>query len=372
MSGHFGELLDRASMLVTVGSGGTGKTTAAAALGLAAAMRGRPASVLTIDPARRLAEAIGVKDLGNEEVVLTVDHLRTLGVEVKAPLRVMMLDGKRAWDELLERAAPPRLNKALRSNRLYAALSTTLAGNQEYIAMEKVMELRDRHPEDLLVLDTPPMSHAIDFFEAPERLLAFFDSEAARWLMEQEPPALGRRLGRKLVGVGSAVLMRLLGRVVGAGTVEQLGELLRGLGDLNASFTKRARATKVLLADPGTHFVLVVSPVLERIREAERFLAELRRRKLDVTAALLNGVQSPLTSAELEAAARLPALLRAAYTETQNELGVLAKKSLDGRARLSALGVPVHSLPRLDHEVRDLPTLALLSAHILHEGALAP
>ena len=182
--------LESSDVLITVGSGGVGKTTVAAAIALRAAMEGQGSLVCTIDPARRLANALGLQALGNAETEISTATFANAGLAPRAPMRAMMLDMKRTWDELIERRAPPDKREKILNNRFYQSLSSALAGSQEYVAMEKLWELRTQRDYPLIVLDTPPTAHALDFLDAPNRILDFLDNDASKWLLTPAIPLL--------------------------------------------------------------------------------------------------------------------------------------------------------------------------------------
>lgn len=188
-------------ILVCVGAGGVGKTTVAASLGLRAAALGRRVIVLTIDPARRLANALGLPSLGNQETLVDPEWIREAGIAADGELWAMMLDLKRSWDDLIHRSVPPDRAKIILANRFYQTLSSALAGSQEYIAMEKLYELYSRGDWDLLILDTPPTAHALDFLDAPNRILDFLDNDAVRMVLG--PALAAGKVGMRLFNFGT-------------------------------------------------------------------------------------------------------------------------------------------------------------------------
>ena len=219
--------LERKQVCICAGSGGVGKTTASAAIALGMAARGKKVAVLTIDPARRLANALGLRELGNEE--------RRVEVDVDGELWAMMLDAKRTFDELIEWHAPDeRTRDAVLSNRIYQELSNALAGSQEYMAMEKLYELSQEGRYDLLVLDTPPTRNALDFLDAPRKLSEFIDSRSLQLLM-----APGR-LGLKVLGRGTNVAFSVMKRATGVDLLQDMGEFFRSFGDMTEGFRERA------------------------------------------------------------------------------------------------------------------------------------
>ena len=252
------QLLARKEVCICAGSGGVGKTTTAAAIALGMAERGSKVAVVTIDPAKRLANSLGLPELGNEE--------RRVDIGATGELWAMMLDAKRTFDELIEGHAPDeRTRDAVLANPIYQELSTAVAGSQEYMAMEKLFELHREGRYDLLVLDTPPSASAFDFLEAPGKLAAFIDSRSLQLFT-----APGR-LGLRLFGRGGGVLFSVMRRATGIDLLEDLSEFFRSFGDMSRGFRERAEHVQSLLASPRTAFVLVTSPRRRAIGEAVEF-----------------------------------------------------------------------------------------------------
>ncbi|HET6921522.1 MAG TPA: ArsA family ATPase, partial [Anaeromyxobacteraceae bacterium] len=252
------ESLRHKRIAVCVGSGGVGKTTVAAALGLQRALDGGRALVCTIDPARRLASALGLDSLGNVESRVPDHKLAAAGLAPRGQLHAMMLDVKRTWDDLVARHAPDRQRQdRIFRNRIYQQLSSALAGSQEYMAMEKLYELSTERDYDLVVLDTPPTAHALDFLEAPDRILDFLGSETARFLLA---PALGAgKVGLRLFQLGSSYIARTLSRFTGSDVLREVAEFMAGFQGMYEGFKTRAAAVRALLAEPQVGFVIVSS-----------------------------------------------------------------------------------------------------------------
>src|SRR4051812_45813427 len=231
------------------------------------AERGLKVAVLTIDPARRLADSLGLPELGNEE--------RQGGIDSSGELWAMMLDPKRTFDDLIEKHAPDeRTRDAVLSNRIYKELSNAVAGSQEYMAMEKLYELYQEERYDLLVLDTPPTRYALDFLEAPERLSRFVDSRSLQLFMRPG------KLGLKMFGRGTGMLFSVLQRVTGVDLLKDLSEFFASFGDMAEGFRERAASTSELLADSRTTFLLVTSPRRAAVDETIFFHRRLRERGL--------------------------------------------------------------------------------------------
>ena len=357
-------------VLVCVGAGGVGKTTLAAALAMRAAALGKSALVCTIDPARRLANALGLTWLGNAPTEVRPEVLSGAGITLAAPLRAMMLDLKASWDELIQRQAPPGQRERILHNRFYQTLSTVLAGSQEYIALERLGQLRERSEADLIVLDTPPTAHALDFLDAPSRILDFLDNEAARWLLD--PALRASRLSLRLAHWGGGVAAKTIGRIIGGDTLEELAGFLGAVSEMNQGFRERARAVRTLLSSPETGFILVAGASPERREEALRFHTVLGDRGLQRDGLVVNRVQEePAASAEGELAG-LSEPLRGALARTLGEARALAERDrLSVRLlRDGTAPVPLVAVPRFPAEIHDLRALWRAGSYLLGEAAI--
>ena len=284
---HLASLLDAQRLLICVGSGGVGKTTTAAALGIAAATRGRRTAVLTIDPARRLRDALGITTLDGEPHRVSLGRRPTAG-----SLDAMILDTKRTFDELIQRYAPTAAaaERVLR-NRIYESVSTALAGSQEYMAMERLHALATSGRYELLVVDTPPTQQALDFLEAPERLTALLSSRAAAIL--QNPSLILAREGSRLAQAALSAVLRGLERFTGFALLRDVAEFVGGLEELSAGFQERAATVARFLREPATSFVLVTTPETARIAETLAFHRELVRAGLPFAGFVINRVLPP-------------------------------------------------------------------------------
>lgn len=273
-------------IIVCCGSGGVGKTTTAAALGLRAAEMGRRVCVLTIDPARRLAQAMGLNELDNTPRTVT-------GVEGDGSLSAMMLDMKRTFDEVVESHSDPERAQAILDNPFYQALSSSFAGTQEYMAMGKLGQLRaeaDRDGTwDLIVVDTPPSRSALDFLDAPDRLGTFLDGRFIKILTAPARGA-GRGLG-KLLGAGLGLFSGVLTKILGAQLLGDLAAFVGAVDTMFGGFRERAEATYALLKDPGTAFVVVAAPERDALREASFFVDRLAQDGMPIAGLVLNRVQ---------------------------------------------------------------------------------
>ena len=363
--------LDR-EVVVCVGSGGVGKTTVSAALALKAAAEGKKVLVCTIDPARRLANSMGLASLTNTETRVPDEALAKIGAPVKGELYAMMLDLKRSWDEVIERYAPtPERRDAILKNRFYLQFSTALAGSHEYVAMEKLHALHARGGYDLIVLDTPPTSNALDFLDAPDRIIDFLGSDAARWFAGGAANA--SRVGLKVLQAGSAYAARILAKFTGTGTLEELARFMGALSGMYEGFKERAAEVKALLASDCAAFVVVTSPSPLPMDEALHFHQQLSKAQMRTAAVVANRVSvdflrgKPLDREALAEHARevaapgVPGLgpLGERLAETLADAQVLAE--LDAgqleRLRKALSPTPLIAVPRFDHDVHDLSGL---------------
>ncbi|MFH9069636.1 ArsA family ATPase [Streptomyces alboflavus] len=292
-------LLDdpKTRIVVCCGSGGVGKTTTAAALGLRAAERGRTVVVLTIDPARRLAQSMGIDSLDNVP-------RRVKDVQGAGELHAMMLDMKRTFDEIVEAHADADRARAILSNPFYQSLSAGFAGTQEYMAMEKLGQLRSRDEWDLIVVDTPPSRSALDFLDAPKRLGSFLDGKLIRLLMA--PAKVGGRAGMKFLNVGMSMMTGALGKLLGGQLLRDVQTFVAAMDTMFGGFRKRADATYRLLQAPGTAFLVVASPERDALREAAYFVERLAADDMPLAGLVLNRVHGS-GAAELSAERALAA-----------------------------------------------------------------
>jgi len=282
--------LMRPRIAVCVGCGGVGKTTIAAALGVEAARRGRRALVLTIDPARRLADALGLSVLGNQPQPIPRRVLARLGVPEDGGLAAMMLDMKRTFDDLVERfAESPEARDRIFSNAIYQHASDALAGSVEYSAMEKVYELYEGRHFDLIVVDTPPAQHALDFLEAPQRLLEFLDSRLVQILIH--PAFAAGRFGFRLFQRGTHRVLQIIERISGLGFLEDISEFLLAFEGMSGGFRERARRVRALLVGSEAAFVLVAGTGGESQRQAVEFLDRLEAFDVPLSGVLINRVR---------------------------------------------------------------------------------
>ncbi len=374
-------------VLVTVGTGGVGKTTVAAALGLEAARRGRRALVITIDPARRLADALDVGELGHEPREVPSEVLARVGIEGDGELHAMMLDTKRAFDEVVEGLAPDRdVYERIHANPIYRNLSDALAGSREYSAMDKLARLHAQGDWDLIVVDTPPATHALDFLDAPRRLTAFLDSSMLRALAQ--PAMLAGRMGLRFLRSGAELVLGAIQRVTGFEFLSALSEFVVGFEGLFGGIDERAREVAALLRSERCGFVLVAGAEPQQVRRASTFWARLQEEQVPLVGVIVNRMrgwpagEAPDPDASIETArAWLHDALGASSEHADAILAIARRHAALARrdARLAeqladALGAssgPVRHVPLLDQDVAALAALDRIAAHVFERPAPA-
>lgn len=282
-------MIDSARVLVCCGSGGVGKTTTAAAIAVEAARLGRRVVVITIDPAKRLADALGMSGrLGNEPIRLDLpnDHPDDHPNDQRGELWAMMLDAKETFDDLVRREARhSRQVDDILGNPFYVNIASRLSGSQEYMAAEKLFELRDDDRFDLVVVDTPPSREALDFLDAPKKLTNFLDHRVYRWLVA---PARG---GLKIVNFAAQPILRTIGRVIGADVLADAVDFFRAFEGIEDGFRDRARAVDRLLRSDETKYVVVASPRSDTVNEALYFTEQLGRAGVVTGGLVVNRLQ---------------------------------------------------------------------------------
>lgn len=284
------ELIETHRILVCVGSGGVGKTTTSAAIALRAAAAGRKVCVLTIDPAKRLANSMGLEKLGNRETRISDERIRTAGLgRSKGELWAMMLDTKRTWDDLVERfAKSPEQKERILANRYYQQISGALAGSQEFMAMEKLYELHESGKYDLLVLDTPPTRNALDFLDAPKKMMGFMDESVLKLFLD--PGLRAGKLGLGLLKRSGAWMFKVLEKVTGFQVLADLSEFIASFGGMYGGFRERAQRVEELLREDGSAFLLVTSPSPSTVDEAIYFYEKIRDWKIPFGGFVVNRV----------------------------------------------------------------------------------
>jgi anion-transporting ArsA/GET3 family ATPase len=357
-------VLDGHRLLLCVGSGGVGKTTSAAALGLAGARRGRRAAVLTIDPARRLKDALGIKALDGEPHRVPLERLKE---RPSGTLDAMLLDAKRTFDDLIRRYAPSSTAaERVLANRIYQSVSTTLAGSQEYMAMERLHAIASDGAYDLLVVDTPPTQHALDFLEAPERLSALLSSRAAAIL--QNPTLILSRESSKLAQAALAAVLRGLERFTGLELLRDVAEFVAGIETFSAGFQSRAAQVNAFLRSRETSFLLVTTPEAARVAETLAFHAELVRAGLPFGGFVVNRVLpaalvgESITDPEREAREDVGLARKLVAVHRRYALAMQGERAEIARLEDAARGAPVVEIPLQTEEPTSLPGLASIAA----------
>jgi anion-transporting ArsA/GET3 family ATPase len=373
-------LVDSRRVLVTVGAGGVGKTTTAAALSVAAARRGRRVLCLTIDPAKRLAESLGIESMTTDAVTVDPARFEAIGVPIQGSLTAAMLDTKRTFDELVIKYSSSR-EKAdrLLSNRLYKYVSTSLAGTQEYMAMEKLVAVKDDPRYDLIVLDTPPTANALDFLDAPERLTEALDSATMRWFVEAFQSS--GKFSLNLVAKSAAAVLRGIGKITGGGFLEAMAEFISELNELFGGFKERAQRVQQTLRAQDVAFVLVTSPSPPAIKEVLYFAERLEKANMPRGALVVNRFHLPPPFAKegvsedhaakgierygLALEEDAPYRLVKAHADA---LKLALHDEANVRALHGAAGLPLVRVAELDTDVYDLALLTQLSDVLMAGG----
>lgn len=374
MTAALRELVRGRKVVALVGSGGVGKTTSAAALALRLAVDGQNVLVLTIDPARRLANSLGLQSMGNTETPIDLSPLRARGIEPKGKLTAMMLDLKTAWDELVRKDSPnEKQAEQILKNRLYQTVSTVLAGSLEYMAMEQVQRLAASKRFDVIVLDTPPTSNALDFLGASDRLLDMLDNDAMRFVLG--PMLKAGKFSLKIFALPSSIILKTLARFTGADFLRDVADFFVAFDGMYDGFKVRAANVKALLSSPDAAFVLVTSPSALTIDEALFFHKALGESQIKTAAVIVNRLQEDPRKqggveqqpAIAEALARAQIVDGSTHSQAAISLSVRLAKTLQEQAALAdidraqvqrlahALGpTPIYLAPRLRRDIHDL------------------
>ena len=360
------DIVEGRGICICAGSGGVGKTTTSAALAAGLAARGQKVCVLTIDPAKRLADSLGLKELGNTPKMVDPKLFEPCGVEIKGELWAMMLDPKATFDDLVRKHAPDAETRdRILQNRTYRQLSNALAGSQEYMAMEKLFEVHQEGRFDFLVLDTPPSRNALDFLDAPKRLTQFIEGRGMQMFMKPTG------LATKVVGRGSSMAMGVLKRVTGLDLLTDLSEFFQAFSGMVDGFRERAKRVSELLSDPATTFVVVCGPQGEPVNEAVYFHRKLVEAKLPVGGVIVNKVHYEADEeAEGEAETDLHALLDDALAERVADnfadYQALAQRDAENVEHLQRELTPkaVIRIPYLDEDVHDLEGLLKIDRYL--------
>ncbi len=368
-TGGLDDVVANRHIIVCTGSGGVGKTTTAATLAMAAARRGRRTIVVTIDPARRLAQSMGLEQLDNTpRAVVGVDNLDA-----------MMLDMKRTFDEVIERHADdPARAERIKSNRFYQQISDTLAGTQEYMAMEKLFDLHNTGHYDCIVVDTPPTRNALDFLDAPRRLTDFLDGKFLKMFLS--PGLSATKAIGKVAAFGTGLFMKAAGRITGAGVLDDLAEFFQSFDGMYEGFKQRSQAVYKLLSSGDAAFVVVASPDPGALREARFFVQRLAKDGMPLAGLVINRVAMPISDGLAARLAELsPDASRSLSTGEDTERVVaglvdLARRQQDTWARQRrAISAGLHGVdvatrievPLMATDVHDLAGLDSIAAHLV-------
>jgi anion-transporting ArsA/GET3 family ATPase len=374
------QLVERHRIVIAAGSGGVGKTTVAASIGLWGALAGRRAVVLTIDPARRLATSLGLGTLGSGEREIPASVFAAQGLpHVSGSLAALMLDQKGAWDALVERHAPAEARERILANRFYQHLSQTFAGSHEYMAIEQLCVLAESGRYDLIVVDTPPTRHALDFLEAPKRIGDFLDKRVVRWFVRPYFSAGWSAL--RAMNRTAGFLLRRLEQATGVSALAEVSDFFSSMSGLFENFQPRVERATEVLRGPTTAFVLVTGPEEQVLGDAEYLSTKMAELRMPLKGVVLNRVHREFRPARgrgrrgevgPEDEAQVARVLADALG-AEPAIGELAANFADYQAlargeslRLEqfraglARGVPVVQVPNFSRDVHDLATLAAM------------
>ncbi len=360
-------ILNGKRVCICAGSGGVGKTTTSAAIAMGMASRGKKVAVLTIDPAKRLADSLGLPELGNVERRVDPALFTAEGIEPgDGELWAMQLDAKATFDDVVAKHAPDEETRdQILDNRIYKQISNALAGSQEYMAMEKLYELHAEDRYDLLVLDTPPSRNALDFLEAPKRLTQFIEGRSLQIFMRPTG------IGMKVFGRGTSLGLSVLKRITGVEVLQDISEFFQAFSGMVGGFRERARRVNELLADERTSFLVVCGPQGEPISEAVYFHRKLVEANLPFGGVIVNKVHYASDADEVKLSEELaktlgdPDLARR-VEDNFHDYQALAARDAENIARL-ARGMKarrVIRVPYLDEDVHDLAGLAKLNHYL--------
>jgi anion-transporting ArsA/GET3 family ATPase len=369
-----GALVDNKRVIVCCGSGGVGKTTTAAALGYLAAQRGRRVVVMTIDPARRLAQALGLTALGHEPEMIPLAGAR-------GQLHAMMLDPKRTFDALIEQYAPSTAAKeTIFTNRYYQHLSNSLAGSREFMAMEKVFEMAESAAYDLLIVDTPPAQQALDFLDAPARLFDLFEGSFVNLLLQ--PYRVAGRIGFDLFRRSSDRLLKVFERLTGYDVLADLSDFFLAFSGMSAGFKERSQRVLKMLRQNDTSFLLICAPEPGSLAQVDRFFKRLAAEKMPIGGVIINrvhlsdamfdGSSYTLTARDMDLIASLPDDKRVGPSLTERLLNayrdqmtaaVLDRTAIDA-TDLAREAIASHTVRHFDRDLHSLADIAAFADNL--------
>jgi anion-transporting ArsA/GET3 family ATPase len=367
------DILERKRIAICAGSGGVGKTTTSAAIAAGMAARGKKVAVLTIDPAKRLADSLGLPELGNTERQVDPALFEQHAIETNGgELWAMMLDAKATFDEVVSKHAPDAETRdRILENRIYRELSNALAGSQEYMAMERLFELHQEDRYDLLVLDTPPSRNALDFLDAPRRLTQFIEGRSLQVFLRPTG------LGMKIFGRGTSMMFAVLKRITGMDLLEDISEFFQAFSGMVGGFQERAKRVNELLADERTSFLVVCAPQGEPISEAVYFHRKLVEADLPFGGVIVNKVHAgyDVDESPAEVEAELASLLgdgdlarrTAENLADYGELSARDRRNIDRLAREMRARAVIR-VPYFDEDVHDLGGLMRVNEYLFGEA----
>lgn len=387
----FEQLLAAKEIVIFCGSGGVGKTSVAAAAAAGAASRlGGKVLVLTIDPAKRLASAMGIEEIGNIEYQVAPEHLKEAGIDLRGELWAAMLDKKKSWDDLVRRHAPDDAAiERILGNPMYRNITERFVQSHDYIAMERLYELHTSGVYDLIIVDTPPTRNALDFLQAPKRMADFFGGRLLRWLTM--PYRVGGGRGARVLNMASRPFYTVADRILGSQLLEDLAEFFLSFQTMHDGFVDRARSVERLLHDRRTTFVVVTTLEAAPLNEAEIFCEQLYVGGFHLGALVLNktlpeylldpaadAAARMLVGDSAEVAERLVAAQAAALQEggldqdavarvlrtvgeSFTNFEVVAKREAELRTELSVAPEALVTVPTFERDIHDLAGLARIS-----------
>ena len=365
------DMLEGVEVCICAGSGGVGKTTTSAAIAAGMAARGKRVAVLTIDPAKRLADSLGLEELGNKEAQVDPSLFKEAGVDPgDGELWATMLDAKATFDEVVVRYSEDRESSdQILDNRIYKQISGALAGSQEYMAMERLYEIHEEGEFDLLVLDTPPSRNALDFLDAPQRLVQFVDGRALKMFLR--PTGFGAKIASR----GTATILSVLRRLTGVDLIDDLSEFFNAMSGLIGGFRERATKVEELLGAEGTMFLIVTGPAGEPITEAVYLHDKLLEGDLPFGGLVVNRVHAAVEGGADEEEMRkalskplgkpLTERVLDSYRDRQGLVERDAANIEDLRERVG--GAPLLTVPEMADEIHDLVGLLSLQPHLFGE-----
>ncbi len=330
------DLLGKGAIPILLGTGGVGKTTIAAALGLAGASAGLETAVITVDPTRRLRDALGLERLGGHPIRIGAKQLRAAGLAPTLKLSAMMLDVKGAWDAVVERfVADPATRRRIFDNPFYQSLTKEFAGSEAFAALQQLYDLHQAGAFELEVVDTPPASHSFEFLQAPARMIRLLDSRAARWLFT--PSLSAGRIAMKLASNAARFVVRELERFAGKSVLSTIADFFAAMADSMDSVVDRLHKTEALLHSPAVRFVLVTTAEADRLIQARELIDEMEAEGLKLSAIVINRFLDERIWHSIADSSRDPLSHLEEISELRMEVGSRANRDGDSRTGLARL-----------------------------------